>query len=378
MSIVDGKNILLVLAIVLGLTAWGLYAERHRRLGKVPGVVWILLTGLLSSNVGLVPMQSPVYDFVGGQLMPMAIPLLLLRANIRNVLRESGMVLPIFLVGSLTVCIGAIVGWYVVDMGPFGAKAAATFAAGFIGGASDFVAVSQITGMTPTEFSVAISAGTPVSILGLLALLTLPSVPYVRRSLGSGKHEPDATPVAGPTSTPVAAVPLNFVHLMLALTLSAAICATSEWISNRLGWQHYNLCIVSVIAILIANLFPKQLARLQGDFELGMLLMYVFFAVIGIGSDATSFVSAAPKLFILGMFIIVIHLVLLFLVAKWFRFDLAETVIGSGANIVGSAAAAGIASTRGWTRLVTPAITTGMLGKAIANFIGIALYRLLG
>ena len=61
--------------------------------------------------------------------------------------------------------------------------------------------------------------------------------------------------------------------------------------------------------------------------------------------------------------------------ARLFRFDLADMVIGSGAAIVGPAAAAGIAMAKGWKAHVTPGIAMGMLGKVIANFIGIAIFR---
>ena len=50
-------------------------------------------------------------------------------------------------------------------------------------------------------------------------------------------------------------------------------------------------------------------------------------------------------------------------------------MIASGAAIVGPAAAAGIAIAKGWKVLVTPGIAMGMLGKVIANFIGIAIAK---
>lgn len=373
-SIVDGNDVLVMLSIILGITAWGLYAERHRVLGRIPGVVWILTTGLALSNLGVIPMKSPVYDFICGQLMPLGIPLLLYKASLRSILRDSGMVLPIFLVGAVTVCIGAAVGFYLLDLGPIGPKVAATYAAGWIGGASDFVAMSQITGMTPTEFSVALGASAPVSILGLLALLTLPSLPFVRRHIRS--KEGGADPARAPDALRLPA--LKPADLVGALALSGGICVVSGWLARHFAIENYTLFIVSVLAVVAANVLPRRLSALEGDFDLGMLIMYLFFAAISAGTDATSFFTTAPLLFFYGLLIIGIHLLLLLLVARWFRFDLAETVIGSGANIVGAAAAAGVASSKGWTRLITPAITTGMLGKAIANFFGIALFRLLG
>jgi len=48
------------------------------------------LTGaLLLSNTGVIPMEAPAYGFVGQYLLPLGIPLLLFKANVRTVLTEG-------------------------------------------------------------------------------------------------------------------------------------------------------------------------------------------------------------------------------------------------------------------------------------------------
>lgn len=63
--------------------------------------------------------------------------------------------------------------------------------------------------------------------------------------------------------------------------------------------------------------------------------------------------------------------------AKILRMDLAEVVVASLACIGGPVAPAAISASRGWRTLVTPGLMVGILGYAIANFIGVALARLL-
>ena len=76
-----------------------------------------------------------------------------------------------------------------------------------------------------------------------------------------------------------------------------------------------------------------------------------------------------------GVLAILAAMIVVLIVAKLLRFDLADVIIGSGAAIVGPAAAAGIAIAKGWKSHVTAGIAMGMLGKFIANFIGIAIYK---
>ena len=93
--------------------------------------------------------------------------------------------LPTFLVASVGVVIGAISGFFLFDLGEAGAKIAGTYAGAFIGGVVNFVAISQAVEMTPTEFSVSLGASAPAAIVGLLILVTLPSIPFIRRHIPS-------------------------------------------------------------------------------------------------------------------------------------------------------------------------------------------------
>ena len=108
-----------------------------------------------------------------------------------------------------------------------------------------------------------------------------------------------------------------------------------------------------------------------------MLCMYAFFAMIGAGTDAIGFLKSAPILFVYCAFMIATHFVVLLIAARIFKWDLAEVIIGSAAAIVGPAAGAGIATAKGWKTLITPAITVGVFGYVIANFIGISIVKLL-
>jgi uncharacterized membrane protein len=370
---IPADNLTALGAVIFGLAWLGFWADRHPVARKVSGVPWVIATGLLLSNTGVIPLESPAYDFVGQYLLPLGIPFLLFKANLRTVFTQGGWVLTTFLVASIGICIGAVSGYYLFELGEAGAKVAGTYAGAFIGGVVNFVAISQAVEMTPTQFSVALSASAPASIIGLLILVTLPSVPFVRRHIPSKiidqADQPDITPSAEEFPR------FRLDHVAAAIAISLAICALSNFICDRLGIGTYNLFVITIITVVLANVAPRQFVRLEGDFSLGMLCMYAFFAMIGAGTDALGFIQSAPILFVYCTFMLVVHFIVLLVVARIFRFDLAEVIIGSGAAIVGPAASAGIAMAKGWKTLITPGITVGMLGYVIANFIGIAIVK---
>ena len=375
MPLVSADDSLAVGAVIFGLAWLGFWIDRQPFSRIVPGVPCVIAAGVLLSNTGIIPREAPAFGFTGQYLLPLGVALLLFKANLRSVLAEGGRVIPAFAIASLGVVLGAVSGFFLFGLGADGADVAGTYAGAFIGGMVNFVAISQALGMSATEFSVALSASAPASVLGLLVLVTIPSLEVLRRHIPSPYI--DALGGAGKTEGAETLPALRLDHLAGAVALALAACAAAGWISKRLDMGTYTLFFVTVIVVALANIAPRSLGKLEGDFQLGMFCMYAFFAMIGAGTDAIGFVSAAPVLFFYCSFVLAMQFVVLLLGARLLRIDLAVAVIGSAAAIVGPAAAAAIASSKGWQKLVTPGISVGMLGYAIANFIGIALARAL-
>jgi uncharacterized membrane protein len=227
--------------------------------------------------------------------------------------------------------------------------------------------------MTPTEFTIALGASAPAAIVGLMILVTLPSMKFIQRHFPSEHIHPANNERTAEMDGELPRFRLD--HIAAALTISLVILAVSGLISAHFGIEQYNLIVVTVVTVTLVNLAPSLFAKLEGDFALGMLFMYAFFAMVGAGTDAVTFMHSAPELFFYCTFMLIIQFIVVLFVAKLLRFDLADVIIGSGAAIVGSAAAAGIAMAKGWKSHVTAGIAMGMLGKVIANFIGIAIFR---
>ena len=376
MALIPADNIFALGAVLFGV-AWLAFWIDTRPIGKkTSGVIWALGVSMLLSNTGIIPLASPAYDFVGGSLVPLAIPLLLLKGDLRKIFRESGGVMISFCIASSATVAGALIGFFMLDLGDIGPKVAGVYTGGWIGGAVNFLAVSQAVEMTPQEFSVAISASSVVSITALMVLIALPSIKLVTRfvptSAGgtSSVQEVDTGEKEAPR--------FRLTHISGALALSFVICALAQLLAQYLAMTQYSILFITVLTIVVANAFPRAMAALEGEFEMGMLLMYLFFVAVGAGTDAISFIATAFNLFIYGMIIIFVHLGLVLLGARLLRIDLAEAIVASGAALVGPAPTAAIAISKGWNHLVTPGIMCGIFGYVIATFIGVTVTAMLG
>ncbi|MEX2125731.1 MAG: DUF819 family protein [Woeseia sp.] len=372
MPVISADNVFGLGTVLFGLAYLGFWIDRHPIGRKTSGVVWVLVSGMVLSHFRIIPYEAPAYDFVGGYLVSLAIPLLLFKADIRKIIRESGKVIITFLVASAATVIGAVIGFFLMDLGEAGAKVAGTYTAGYVGGAMNFLAVAQVVGMTKTEFASALSASSFVSILALLMLITLPSIRWVVRflPLSDCVNRKDVSKPAEPESQRPR---ISLRHLTGAIALSFGICTASAAIGEAIGQSQYNILFVTILTIVVANLFPRAMEALQGEFEVGMILMYLFFAMVGSSTNFTEFAGPAVLYFFYGMFIIVLHLAIVLGAAKLMKVDLAEAVVASGAALVGPAVTAAIAISQGWRSLVTPAIMVGVFGYVIGTFVGVAV-----
>ena len=376
-SLIAADDILALGSLIFGLVAFSFWIETTKVGKATSGVVWLIVGALALSNMGIIPYSSPLYNTIFQYAVPLSIPLLLMKANLRTLFRECGAVLKIFFFAALGTGLGCILAFYLLDLGPIGPKVAGVYAGGWIGGAVNLVAVSQAVEMTETELATALSASSPVSIGALMILVTLPSIALIRRWIPS-KVIDDTGEVSDQAEHSEDVQQMRLTHISAALALSFIICAISAKTSAALGFGQYNLLLVTVLTIVVANIIPIKLAKLQGEFNLGIFFMYLFFAAIGAGTNLTEFLVSAPILFFYGVLIILIHLAFILLCAKLFKFDLAEAIIASAAALVWPACAAAIAISRGWRELITPAIMCGIFGYAVANFVGVAITKLLG
>ena len=88
----------------------GLYLERrgNKLVKTLSAPLLATLAGLLFTNCGLTPSSSGVYSVVNKVLLPLAVPMLLLGADLRKVLTQTKRLLGCFLLGSLATCLSTV------------------------------------------------------------------------------------------------------------------------------------------------------------------------------------------------------------------------------------------------------------------------------
>ena len=91
-------------AVLISVAAFGLWAEKTRWGSRLSAVVVSILAAFILSNLSIIPSQAEGYDVVWSYLVPLAIPLLLFKADLRMIVKEAGPTLLAFTFGPLAPC----------------------------------------------------------------------------------------------------------------------------------------------------------------------------------------------------------------------------------------------------------------------------------
>ena len=90
------------------MAALGFWIEATELGRKLSGVLIILFLAVVLSNVQLIPHSAPMYDIVGSFFVPVAIPMLLFRADLKHVITEIGPMLKAFIASASVISISIV------------------------------------------------------------------------------------------------------------------------------------------------------------------------------------------------------------------------------------------------------------------------------
>lgn len=372
--IIAADNYMLLSAVILVVIAAAIRAEKTAFGSKLTAPAIILLASGALSNAGVIPMQASLYGGIVGYLVPVSIVLLLLKADLIRIVRETGTMAFPFLLCILFAIIGVLLASWLVGIGPDEAKLAGTMAATFVGGSMNFVAVSSALGFeNPTIIAAALASDNILGASYLVLLAVVSGTNFFSRHTNANAYvEAEAN------ITSEAPSEMTLQSLSIALAISVTIAAAGMLLASSLSVAAFALLLITVLAVFVANVFKSSLVALRGDTELGIIGMYLFFFSIGASTDFRSLATDALNVGLFTLIILTVHVSLLTVAVRVFRIDAAEAIIASNACIAGPPSAAALAASRGWTHLVTPGLMCGVAGYVVANFIGIALFRWLG
>lgn len=378
--------------------ALAIYLEqKYKWANKVTACIISIFTTLILSNLNIIPTKAAVYDSVWNYVVPLAVPMLLFKANIKKIAKDSGRLFFIYIISSIGTLLGSFIAFYILrgqikDL----AKIMPMFTGTYTGGSVNFVAMADNYKVDQSITSAALVADNLLMAVYFFVLIALPSINFIYKRFthpyidGLERQKSDETKTKAAQFWKAKEISLLDIAKVIAtaffiVTLSDAIARYFSYLvpKSTVFMQLVNALlsnkylIMTTMTMLASSVFSSYFERMSGSQEIGSFLIYLFFAVIGAPASLKLIIEKSPLLLLLAAIIVLVNLIISLIFGKLFKFSIEEIIIASNANVGGPTTAAAMAVSKSWDCLIAPALLVGTLGYVLGNWYGIIVGTIL-
>ena len=378
--------------------AGGLLAlEKYAKLkifNWVPPLVFIYVLNMIFCTMGLYADPDgackAVYSALKNNLLYAMIFVMLLRCDFKKLAKLGARMIAIFLGCSVTIGLGTVVG-YPIFMNMIGGgektwAATAALYASWVGGSANMAAMQAALPVDEGAYACALALDTVCYSLWIALLLFM--VKYSDKWDGATKANTSGLKaIADAANAEIEkekAVKASGADWIFMIGLSLLVSAIGQWVGANLNsfFKSVGLamfdkgtCTTVFITILGLVCAMTPLGKMPAINELSNVYLY---AVVSLLASTATLVDllAAPMWVVYGLFILVIHVVGMFILSKLFHWDLCMVSTASVANIGGSASAPiiAVAYNEAYAGI---GVLMGVVGAAVGNFMGLGMGAIL-
>ena len=350
---------------------------------KITGAVIAVAGGMIASSLGLMPSQSSSYGIVWEYIVPLSIPLLLMKMNIIKIFRETGRLMGAFHISALGTVVGTFVAiWVLHGLIDNLELIAPAMTGSYIGGGVNFVALVSMFNPPTDLVNATIVADSGVMVIYFIVLIMLPSTFLFRKIF---PETPKSREIAGLDDNseendywkqkPIGladigkALAIAFIIAILSVKISAFFNTDNmpQIVQSVLGQK---FLVLTTLSVLFPLVFPRVAERVVGNDELGTFLIFIFFVVIGLPASIKNVIFNAPLMVVFCAIILFFNFLLTIGLGRIFRFELEELVLAGALTSGGPMNGAALAISKHWIKLVVPSMMVGVWGYVIGNYIG--------
>lgn len=407
-SLIKPENTLVLLAVLSAIAAFSIYLEQtYSWAGKITGCILALAFTMLLSNTRIIPaVDTQAYDIVWGWVVPLAIPMLLFKADLKRVWKESGKMLLMYILSGVGTILGAFLAFFLLrNLIPELYKLTAMMVGTYTGGSVNLTAMADVFPLDDKGLlGSAVVADNLFMGFYFVSLTIIPTMKFFRKHYSHPYEDKNekrgektlnkASEFWGKKEVSLldVAKAISFAFIIVAISTELGIFIKSFKpaqeildampISKKLFYDLIfdffgnKYMLITTITVILAT-YTNILKKVSGAEEIGTFLIHIFFGAIGAPASLEIILKKAPWLLVFCVIIVVVNMIVSFIMGKIFRFSVEEICISSNANIGGPTTAAALAIARGWNELVIPAMLVGILGYVIGNYYGVLVGTIL-
>lgn len=356
-----------VLVILEKTTNWKIFKY-------VPPVVMLYLGTMLLCTAGVWDMKAtkPAYGALKNNLLYAMVFLMLLRCDIRKVLKLGPRMLGGFFAASVSIGIG-FVGAYAMFKTSLGAeawKALGALCGSWMGGSGNMIAIQAALNINEADMAYALVIDSiDYSIWVMFLLWVINFAPKFNAWTHADTSVLDEVCARLEEKEKQEDKKVTFASILFLLGFGLLVSALSQnWgaaINKAMPFLDKATWTVLVVTVLGLVTAVTPLAKIPGSSEMSNVLLY---SVIALLASRASFaeMQSAPLWILAGFVILGIHGIILLVLAKVFKLDMFTCGVASLANIGGTASAPILAGAYSGA-LVPVGVLMALMGYAIGT-----------
>ena len=357
--------------------------HRFKFINKLGAVFIAYLLGLIVGNIGILPEGSAnVQDLITMITIPLAIPLLLFSANIKEWSKLAKSTFLSLFIGILSVTIIVTIGFFLFrGKGmPEAWKISGMLVGVYTGGTPNLAALKIMLNIDADTYVLTHTYDMAISVAYLAFLMTIGQKVFrlflkpfpIKKDNENDRDFDGKDPYQGILTRK------KFIPVLWAGLVSVIIFAIGGGLSLLVSESQQMVVVILTITTLsiVASLIPK-INRIDKTFEAGMYLILIFSLVVASMADISRFAGLTPGLFGYITFAVFGSLILHVLLSKVFKIDADTTMITSTALVCSPPFVPVIAAAIGNKKVIVSGLTIGIIGYAVGNYLGYIIAELL-
>lgn len=382
--ITNGFTYVAVLIFIAAMLLWLQKFTKWKFFDFVPPIVLLYLVTMIFCTLKVWDLgeTKAAYSGLKNNILFAMIFLMLLRCDIRKILKLGPKMLGGFFAASVSIAIGFIA-TYAILHGALGSeawKALGALCGSWMGGSGNMIAVQAAFDIGEADMAYALVVDSiDYSIWVMFLLWAINLAPKFNKWVKADTSTLDEVSKKLEDDAKANDKPITFVNIMVLLGLALVISAVGQnigaAIAGKLTFLDKSTWTVLFITLagLIGALTP--VGKMSGTSELSNVMLY---CVVALLASRASFLELtdAPIWILAGFMVLAIHGIILVIIAKIFKLDMFTCGVASLANIGGSASAPILAGAYSGA-LVPVGVLMALMGYVIGTGGGILVAHIM-
>ncbi len=340
----------------------------------LPPVIWIYFVPMMATTIGILPESSITYSWITRYMLPFSLVLMLLSANLPDIMKLGKMAITMMLAGTVGIVIGGPIALALfLKWAPEGIwKGLGMLSGSWIGGTANMMAIAEGIGTPASMYGPVIVVDTVVGYgwMGVMIALSAYQSKFDKWT-GADRTVLDHVQkrlkdISIKRSRPIVARDVS-IMLGLGFFVTYIFLEIGEFLPDIGGLINSFTWTVILVSMFSVGLSFTKVSRLEdaGSSKMGASALYLLMASVGGRADMT-LVTEAPVLVLIGIVWIMIHAGVLLWTAKLIKAPMFFFATGSQSNIGGAASTPVVAEI--FQRGMAP---VGLLMAVLGNVIGV-------